>query len=189
MKLDSIDRKILADLQKSGRESASHIAENVDVSVPTVAERIRKLQEAGIIKRFQAVVDPKSVGLDMAAIITVMSDSSQYYKEVTAAAHETPEVVQCFSTTGNGSHTLLINTKNSKTLEDLLRKVQGWPGVIRQKHKLYYQRIKPEWLYPSRIKTLNPTQGKITHEQNQSRIYLDGWPSSHSKTAIKNKGF
>lgn len=148
MKLDSIDRKILAELQKSGRESASHIAENVDVSVPTVTERIRKLQEAGIIKRFQAVVDPKSVGLDMAAIITVMSDSSQYYKEVTAAAHETPEVVQCFSTTGNGSHTLLINTKNSKTLEDLLRKVQGWPGVIRTETQIILSTYKTGMVVP-----------------------------------------
>ncbi|MBT3519429.1 MAG: Lrp/AsnC family transcriptional regulator [Candidatus Marinimicrobia bacterium] len=148
MKLDSIDRKILAELQKSGRESASHIAENVDVSVPTVTERIRKLQEAGVIKRFQAVIDPKSVGLDMAAIITIMSDSSQYYKEVTAAAHETPEVVQCFSTTGNGSHTLLINTKNSKTLEDLLRKVQGWPGVIRTETQIILSTYKTGMVVP-----------------------------------------
>ena len=148
MKLDSIDRKILAELQKSGRESASHIAENVDVSVPTVTERIRKLQEAGGIKRFQAVIDPKSVGLDMAAIITIMSDSSQYYKEVTAAAHETPEVVQCFSTTGNGSHTLLINTKNSKTLEDLLRKVQGWPGVIRTETQIILSTYKTGMVVP-----------------------------------------
>ena len=148
MKLDSIDRKILAELQKSGRESASHIAENVDVSVPTVTERIRKLQEAGVIKRFQAVIDPKSVGLDMASIITIMSDSSQYYKEVTAAAHETPEVVQCFSTTGNGSHTLLINTKNSKTLEDLLRKVQGWPGVIRTETQIILSTYKTGMVVP-----------------------------------------
>ncbi len=148
MKLDSIDRKILAELQKSGRESASHIAENVNVSVPTVTERIRKLQEAGVIKRFQAVIDPKSVGLVMAAIITIMSDSSQYYKEVTAAAHETPEVVQCFSTTGNGYHTLLINTKNSKTLEDLLRKVQGWPGVIRTETQIILSTYKTGMVVP-----------------------------------------
>ena len=56
MKLDLTDRKILAALQKDGRESASHIAERIDVSVPTVTERIRKLQDAGIIKRFQAEI-------------------------------------------------------------------------------------------------------------------------------------
>ena len=50
---------------------------------------------------------------------------------MTLAAEETSEVVQCFSTTGNGSHTLLVNTKNSYTLEELLRKIQSWPGVVR----------------------------------------------------------
>ena len=148
MKLDSTDRNILAELQKDGRESASHIAEKIDVSVPTVTERIRKLQESGIIKKFQVVVDPKSVGLDVAAIITIMSDSSQYYKEVTAAAHDTPEVVQCFSTTGNGSHTLFINTKNSKTLEDLLRKVQSWPGVMRTETQIILSSYKTGMVVP-----------------------------------------
>ena len=148
MKLDATDKKILGELQKDGRESASHFAEKIDVSVPTVTERIRKLQDAGIIKRFQAVVNPKAVGLDVAAIITIMSDSSQYYKEVTAEAHDMPEVVQCFSTTGTGSHTLLINTKNSQTLEDLLRKVQSWPGVIRTETQIILSSYKTGMVVP-----------------------------------------
>ena len=131
MKLDETDIKILKSLQKDSRESASHIAERVNVSVPTVTERIRKLQESGIILGFQTVIDPSSIGLDVAAIITIISGSSQYYREVTIAAEETPEVVQCFSTTGNGSHMLFVITKNSNTLEELLRKIQSWPGVVR----------------------------------------------------------
>ena len=131
MKLDETDIQILKALQSDGRESASHIAEKLNVSVPTVTERIRKLQESGIILGFQTVINPSAVGLDVAAIITIISGSSQYYKEVTIAAEETPEVVQCFSTTGNGSHMLFVITKNSNTLEELLRKIQSWPGVVR----------------------------------------------------------
>ena len=131
MKLDETDIQILKALQNDGRESASHIAEKVNVSVPTVTERIRKLQESGIILGFQTVIDPSSIGLDVAAIITIISGSSQYYREVTIAAEETPEVVQCFSTTRNGSHMLFVITKNSNTLEELLRKIQSWPGVVR----------------------------------------------------------
>ena len=131
MKLDTIDLKILAELQKSGRESASNIAENIEVSVPTITERMKKLQEGGVILGFQAVLNPSGLGLDVSAIITVISGSSQYYKEVTVEAKKTNEVVQCFSTTGNGSHTLLVTTKNSNTLEELLRKIQSWPGVTR----------------------------------------------------------
>ena len=49
MKLDTIDHKILTELQKDGRESASNIAEKINVSVPTITERIRKLQDSGVI--------------------------------------------------------------------------------------------------------------------------------------------
>ena len=131
MKLDNIDKKIIDGLQKFGRESASNLAEKIKVSVPTITERIRKLQENGVILGFQAILNPSKLGLDVSAIITVISGSSQYYKEVTVEAVKTNEIVQCFSTTGTGSHTLLVTTKNSNTLEELLRKIQSWPGVTR----------------------------------------------------------
>lgn len=148
MKLDETDIKILKSLQKDSRESASHIAEKVNVSVPTVTERIRKLQENGVILGFQAAIDPSSIGLDVSAIITIISGSSQYYKEVTIAAEEAPEVVQCFSTTGNGSHMLFVVTKNSNTLEELLRKIQSWPGVARTETQIVLSSYKPGSIIP-----------------------------------------
>ncbi len=131
MSLDKTDRKIINELQLSGRESASYIAEKINVSVPTVTERIRKLQEANVIIGFQVILNPHSVGLDISAIITVISGSSKNYKDVTSEAKKTREVIQCFSTTGTGSHKLIVATKNSTSLEELLRKIQGWPGVVR----------------------------------------------------------
>ena len=148
MKLDEIDLKILAELQDSGRESASSIAENIKVSVPTITERIRKLQENGVILGFQAIINPSDLGLDVSAIITVISGSSQYYKEVTIEAEKTREVVQCFSTTGNGSHTLLVTTKNSNTLEELLRRIQSWPGVTRTETQIILSSYKDGIVLP-----------------------------------------
>jgi|TARA_B100001250_G_scaffold48463_1_gene37911 Lrp/AsnC family leucine-responsive transcriptional regulator len=148
MKLDAIDLKILAELQESGRESASNIAENIKVSVPTITERMRKLQESGVIVGFQAILNPSDLGLDVSAIITVISGSSQYYKEVTIEAKKTSEVVQCFSTTGNGSHTLLVTTKNSNTLEELLRKIQSWPGVTRTETQIILSSYKDGIILP-----------------------------------------
>ena len=148
MKLDEIDLKILAELQDSGRESASSIAENIKVSVPTITERIRKLQENGVILGFQAVINPSDLGLDVSAIITVISGSSQYYKEVTIEAEKTREVVQCFSTTGNGSHTLLVTTKNSNILEELLRRIQSWPGVTRTETQIILSSYKDGIVLP-----------------------------------------
>jgi len=131
MKIDDLDRKILDFLQKDGRMAASHIAGELDISIPTVTDRIKKLSESGVIKGFQVTLDPKLLGLDVSAIITVISESSEHYKEVIQAARNTPEVVQCYSTTGKGSHTLIIVATNSKALEELLRKIQNWPGVSR----------------------------------------------------------
>ena len=136
MKLDEIDKKILMELQIAGRATASNIAEKILLSVPAAAERIKKLQESGVIKGFRAVLDTDILGLDVSALITIVSDSSKYYGKVIKQANNTPEVVRCFSTTGDGSHVLLIQTKNTKSLEALLRKIQSWPGVIRTNTQL-----------------------------------------------------
>ena len=136
MKLDEIDKKILMELQVDGRATASHISERVQLSVPAAAERIKKLQESGVIKGFRAVLDSDILGLDVSALISIVSDSSKFYEKVINQANKTPEVVRCFSTTGDGSHVLLIQTKNTKSLEALLRKIQSWPGVIRTNTQL-----------------------------------------------------
>jgi len=136
MNLDDTDKKILMHLQMDGRATASHVGEKVHLSVPAAAERIKKLQESGVIKGFRAVLDTDILGLDVAALITIVSDSSKYYEKVIKQANNTPEVVRCFSTTGDGSHVLLIQTKNTKSLEALLRRIQSWPGVIRTNTQL-----------------------------------------------------
>ena len=131
IELDQIDHKILKLLQESGRDSASHIANEIGMSIPAISDRIRKLQESGVISGFQAVINPKKVGLDVSAFITVVSESSIHYTEVVENANQTPEVVECFTTTGSGSHVLIVQTENTDSLEILLRNIQGWPGVTR----------------------------------------------------------
>ena len=79
MKTDDIDRQILIKLQQNGRKTASKIAKELNLTVPTITERIRKLQEGSVIQAFQAVSDPRSVCLDVTAIITVISSSSDSF--------------------------------------------------------------------------------------------------------------
>ena len=129
--IDKVDHKILEILQNTGRDSASHIAAEIGMSVPAVSERIHKLEQTGIISGYEAIVDPKKVGLDVAAIITLVSDSSHNFEKVVQLSNTTQEVVQCFTTTGNGSHVLLAITENTISLEKLLRTIQSWPGVMR----------------------------------------------------------
>ena len=131
IKLDQIDRDILNILQIEARSSASYIAEKISMSIPAVIDRIKKLQESGVIMGFTTLLDHRKVGLDVSAFITVISESSSHYSDVVRQANQTPEIVQCFTTTGNGSHVLLAITENSTSLEKLLRIIQSWPGVMR----------------------------------------------------------
>ncbi|SVA87689.1 uncharacterized protein METZ01_LOCUS140543, partial [marine metagenome] len=76
--LDQVDRDILEFLQKDGRSSASFIADKIKMSVPAVADRIKKLQESDVIKGFTTMLNHRKVGLDVSAFITVISESSSH---------------------------------------------------------------------------------------------------------------
>ena len=130
-KLDQIDRDILYILQKDSRSSASYIAEKVGMSIPAVTDRIKKLCDSGVVIGFTSVLDHRKIGLDVCAFITIISESSSHYSSVVTKANKMSEVVQCFTTTGNGSHVLLAITENTSSLEKLLRTIQSWPGVMR----------------------------------------------------------
>ena len=119
--LDTKDKAILDILSSSGREPASSISSKIGMSVPAVIERINKLQESEVIQGYKAVVNYEKLGMDISALITLVSESSDYYYDVIKLAKGADEVVKCFATTGSGSHVLLIRTENTNTLEKFLR--------------------------------------------------------------------
>jgi len=129
--MDEKDKLILSLLQKDGRMTASEMAEEVDLSVPAVTERIRKLTEGSVLKEFRAVVDAKKVGYDVTAYILLDMSSSDSYGNMVDHAQDNDEVLECHSITGEGSHILKVRTHDTSSLESLLRDIQSWPGVIR----------------------------------------------------------
>ena len=129
--MDEKDKLILSLLQKDGRMTASEMAEKVDLSVPAVTERIRKLTEGSVLKEFRAVVDAKKVGYDVTAYILLDMSSSNSYGDMVQYAQDNDEVLECHSITGEGSHILKVRTHDTSSLELLLRDIQSWPGVIR----------------------------------------------------------
>ncbi len=129
--MDEKDKLILSLLQKDGRMTASEMAEKVDLSVPAVTERIRKLTEGGVLKEFRAVLDAKKVGYDVTAYILLDMSSSDSYGNMVDHAQDNDEVLECHSITGEGSHILKVRTHDTSSLESLLRDIQSWPGVIR----------------------------------------------------------
>ncbi|MDP7166029.1 MAG: Lrp/AsnC family transcriptional regulator [Candidatus Marinimicrobia bacterium] len=128
---DKKDIQILEILEADGRSTASDIAKKVDLSIPAVGERIKKLTEKGLIKQFSAILDHKQIGLDLTAFVFIISEHSDHYNEFVEKTKETKAIVECHSITGGGSHILKVRVKNSQALEDFLYEIQNWPGVSR----------------------------------------------------------
>lgn len=128
-RIDEIDVRILQLLQERGRIKRNEIAEEVSLSVPSVSERLKKLEERGVIEGYHAVLNPKRVGLDISAFIRVMVDGSKYYPGFVEKASSLEQVQEVHSITGEGSHILRVLIRNTSGLEQLLSTIQGWPGV------------------------------------------------------------
>lgn len=127
--LDKTDITILKHLQKNGREKRNKIAKIVNLSVPSVSERMRKLEEKELIVGYHALLNPKKFNYDIMAFIFVELETSNYYNSFVKKAIQESEIQECHSITGNGSHLLKIATKNTVTLEKLLSTIQAWDGV------------------------------------------------------------
>ena len=128
-RLDDIDLRLLDLLQANGRTSQHDLAVDVGLSSPAVGERLRKLEERGIIRQFTAVLDPKLLERDVTAFIAVGINGSQHYPQFRQRALEHRDVLECHSITGQGSHLVKIRTASTSTLEALLAEIQSWPGV------------------------------------------------------------
>jgi Lrp/AsnC family leucine-responsive transcriptional regulator len=140
--LDDIDVIILNHLQKNGRAQRNKLAEIVDLSVPSVSERMRKLEEKQLIAGYHAVLNAKKFHFDITAFIFVDVNGSQLYPEFIKSALDEPEVLECHSITGDGSHVLKIRTRNTEAFEQLLGRIQSWKGVMRTRSNVVLSSFK-----------------------------------------------
>lgn len=140
--LDDIDIKILNVLQQQGRTKRNVLAEIVGLSVPSVSERLKKLEEQGIIEGYYAKVNKHSFGLDITAYIQVLMESSKHYKDLIIKVDKMPQILECHSVLGDGSHLLKVVVKNTAALEKLLTIIQSWPGVTSTKTNFVLSTIK-----------------------------------------------
>lgn len=140
--LDDLDIKILNILQHKGRTKRNEIAEIVGLSIPSVSERLHKLEEKGIIEGYFTKVNRKAFGYDIMAYILVTMESSKYYKNLLTKVEKGPQIIECHSVLGEGSHLMKAIVKNTEALEKLLNEIQGWPGVLSTKTTFVLSTIK-----------------------------------------------
>lgn len=140
--LDSLDIKVLNILQNNGRTKRNELAESVGLSLPSVSERLKKLEEKGIIEGYYAKLNRNAFGFDIMAYILVIMDSSKHYKDLIHKVEKIPEITECHSVLGEGSHLLKAVVKNTQALEKLLGEIQSWTGVTATKTTFVLSTIK-----------------------------------------------
>ncbi|HVO73157.1 MAG TPA: Lrp/AsnC family transcriptional regulator [Ignavibacteriaceae bacterium] len=139
---DDLDIKILQILQGKGRTKRNELAEAIGLSIPSVSERLHKMEEKGIIEGYYTKINRKAFGYDIMAFILVMMDSSKHYKNLIAHVEKNPNILECHSVLGEGSHILKAVSKNTDALEKLLGEIQAWPGVLGTKTTFVLSSIK-----------------------------------------------
>src|SRR5689334_5540833 len=117
--LDSINWKLLRLLQENARRSFSELGREVGLSSPAVAERVRRLEEAGIITGYHAAVNYEKVGLPLLALMR-LSEVGDRGERVAALVRDIPEVIECHRVTGSDSYVLKIVATSIAHLEALI---------------------------------------------------------------------
>ncbi len=120
--LDETDLQILRTLQKRGRTKRNELAEEVKLSIPSVSERLNKLEDKKIIEGYYAKLNRKAFNYDIMAFILVMMDSSKHYKNLIVKVEKMPEILECHAVLGEGSHLLKALVKNTEALKEFFRK-------------------------------------------------------------------
>jgi Lrp/AsnC family transcriptional regulator, leucine-responsive regulatory protein len=118
--MDKLDYRIVDILQRDGRATQLEISRSVGLSQPAVAERIRKLEERGVITGYAARVDAAKLGKDITAFIGVGIEHPRHFDEFTRKVLAMPEVLEAHRVAGQDSYILKVRTSNTKTLDTLL---------------------------------------------------------------------
>ncbi len=127
--MDGIDYKILRILQKNARETASNISKEIHLSVSAVIERIRKMEETGVIKEYTIIVNEKKTGNEMMAMMEVSLEHPKYFDDFAAQIQGMDCIVSCYYQTGDFDLILKISCKSSDELEQIHRQVMSLTGV------------------------------------------------------------
>jgi Lrp/AsnC family leucine-responsive transcriptional regulator len=144
--LDATDRRILRALQRDGRLSVTTLAEQVGLSATPCQRRIRRMEEAGVIARYAALLDPSRIGLPLQAFVQVALSS--HAEEVVEGFHKAlaarPEVLAAYAMSGEMDYLLHIAASDFEAYADFaLKALLRMPGVKETRSSFVLTALKP----------------------------------------------
>jgi Lrp/AsnC family transcriptional regulator for asnA, asnC and gidA len=130
--LDDLDKKILSILMENAKKAYSEIGQQLFVSGGTIHVRMKKMEEMGLVKGYNLVIDHNKLGYDIVAFLGIYLDKSSLFDQVSDELKEIPEVVGAHYTTGQYGIFAKIICRDTNHLKDLLHdKIQKISGIQR----------------------------------------------------------
>ncbi len=142
--MDNMDIKILKSLRQNARLTASSISEEIGLSVSAVIERIKKLENSGVIKGYTIDVDQAKMGNTMVALMDVSLKHPDYYDGFVELVKENDSIEACYYQTGEFDFVLRIVTDNTEGLDNVYKVIKGYEGVANTETHIVLRTIKEE---------------------------------------------
>ena len=159
--MDHIDYRILDLLQRDARTTQVQIAEAVGLSQPSVADRIRKLDQSGVVLGYVARLDARRMGNDIRAFIGVRVSHPRHHEGFTRRIQQIPDVLECHRVAGLDSYVLKVVSRNTETLDDLISgTLRRLPGVTRTTTTIVLATVKETTVVPLPDEPPAPRRGK-----------------------------
>ena len=127
--MDATDLEILKCLRENSRINASDIGERVDMSVSAVIERIKKLDNSGVVRKYTLLVEPKRIGYDVLAYISVSLEHPKFNQSFEKAVADNRHVIECHYITGDFDFLLKVMTASMDGLTGILNSIKSISGV------------------------------------------------------------
>lgn len=148
--IDEIDKQILTILQNDARTSNAEISRQIDLAPSGVHERLKKLEERGIIKGFRTDIDPTTIGFGQTAFVSVRTD--EYGKKLDELLAAIPEVLEVHDVAGEDCYLLKVRTKDTDELGKLLReRIKPMANVISTRTTVVLHTVKETTSLPIEI--------------------------------------
>ena len=128
---DEIDARIISALGADGRRSYAEVGAEVGLSTAAVHERVKKMLDKGVIRRFSISVDPERVGLNFTAFVPIRNDGGIHCRDVAPRLRAMPQVEELHSVAGEYDFLAKIRTTHARALEDVIYQIKAIEGVAR----------------------------------------------------------
>ncbi len=129
--IDKLDKQILSILMRNAKKAYTDIAKQLFVSGGTIHVRMKKLEDAGIVRGYNLVVDHAKLGYDISAFLGIYLDKSSLYEDVSKGLEGIPEIVNAHYTTGLYNIFAKVVCRDTNHLRRILQRIQEVPGIQR----------------------------------------------------------